>query len=119
LSTRGLGSSPTNTKKQATVIEPRVWNKMSGAIRRIKRLGLAPTDGLRIFGGAPVFRSLIEPSFVDPFATAMTNLTFSLGLRGRQAQLPPAAQVAISPAKAIGWATDYFPRAWWTIFKLA
>ena len=52
---------------------------MSGAIRRIKRLGLAPTDGLRIFGGAPVFRSLIEPSFVDPFATAMTNLKFSLG----------------------------------------
>jgi hypothetical protein len=45
---------------------------------RIKRLGLAPSDGLRIFGGAPVFRSLIEPSFVDPFATAMTNLTFSL-----------------------------------------
>jgi hypothetical protein len=38
----------------------------------------APSDGLRIFGGSPVFRSLIEPSLVDPFSTAMKNLAFSL-----------------------------------------
>ena len=52
---------------------------MPGAIRRLKKLALAPSYGLRIFGGAPVFRSLVEPSSVDPFATAMTNITFSLG----------------------------------------
>jgi hypothetical protein len=56
LSTRGLESSPTNTKKQATVIEPRVWNKMSGAIRRIKNLSSPQltvsefSEALRYFG---------------------------------------------------------------------
>jgi hypothetical protein len=37
------------------------------------------------------------------------------GKRNSRLQL----QAAISQAKAIGWATDYFPRACWTIFKLA
>ena len=60
-----------------------------------------------------------EREAISRIRTVANESSWLNALRGRQAQLPPAAQVAISPAKAIGWATDYFPRAWWTIFKLA